>query len=75
VVDLLLPDGDGLDVVRGIKALNPDTRVVVLSAGDLSGAIEAGADEALSKDVPLLRVLSVLERRAWTTGRAAVGAR
>ena len=74
VVDLMLPDGDGLDVVRRIKALNPATRVVVLSAAkDLSGALDAGADEILSKDVPLLRVLSVLERLAWTTNRETIG--
>ena len=75
VVDLMLPDGDGLDVVRRIKALNPATRVVVLSAAkDLSGALDAGADEILGKDLPLLKVLSVLERLAWTTDHKTIGA-
>ncbi|HEV2743495.1 MAG TPA: response regulator, partial [Rubrobacter sp.] len=38
VVDLMLPDGDGTDVVRRIKAAYPQTRVAVLSsARDLSG--------------------------------------
>lgn len=75
VVDMLLPDGDGPDVVRRIKALNPATRVVVLSAAaDLCGAIEAGADEVLSKGTPLLRVLSILERHARAADRGAVGA-
>lgn len=61
VVDLVLPDGDGTEVVRRIKAAYPATRVAVLSAMlDLSGALEAGADEALGKAVPLQETIEVL---------------
>jgi len=61
IVDLMLPDGDGTEVVRRIKAAYPRTRVAVLSSVlDISGALEAGADEALGKAVPLQEVLGRL---------------
>jgi two-component system, NarL family, response regulator DevR len=63
IVDLLLPDGDGTELVRRIKASYPETRVAVLSSvRDLSGAIEAGADEAIGKGTPLPEILSHLAR-------------
>ena len=72
VVDLVLPDGDGTDVVREIKASYPRTRVAVLSSvRDLSGALEAGADEALGKAVPLQATIEVLRRLASGGGRLA----
>ena len=52
-VDLMLPDGDGTDVVREIKASYPETLVAVLSSvRDLS--------EALGKAVPLPEIVSSL---------------
>ncbi len=72
IVDLMLPDGDGTEVVRRIKASYPETRVAVLSSVlDLSGALEAGADEALGKAVPLQEVIEVLGRLASGGGRPA----
>jgi DNA-binding NarL/FixJ family response regulator len=72
VVDLMLPDGDGTDVVRRIKASYPETRVAVLSsARDLSGALAAGADEALGKAVPLSVIIEALGRLASGDGRPA----
>ena len=63
VVDLILPDGDGTDVVRAMKARWPETPVCVLSSvADLSGAIEAGADEALRKSTPLTEIVATLAR-------------
>ncbi len=63
VVDLMLPGGDGTDVVGEIKAAYPRTRVAVLSsARDLSGALAAGADEALGKQVPLPVIIGALGR-------------
>jgi DNA-binding NarL/FixJ family response regulator len=61
VVDLMLPDGNGANLVREIKASYPATRVAVLSATpDLSGAIEAGADEAIHKSTPLTEIVAIL---------------
>jgi DNA-binding response OmpR family regulator len=61
VVDLMLPDGDGTEVVRALKARWPGKPVAVLSgARDLSGALSAGADEAIGKEMPLPEVISRL---------------
>ena len=68
IVDLILPDGDGTDVVRAMKARWPKTPVCVLSSvADLSGAIEAGADEAVHKSTPLTELVATLAR--LVTGR------
>ena len=65
VIDMILPDGNGARLVREIKAAYPETRVVVLSAvTDLSGSLEAGADDAISKRVPLLEIVARLEALA-----------
>jgi DNA-binding response OmpR family regulator len=69
VVDLILPDGNGADLVREVKAAYPATRVAVLSAVvDLSGALSAGADEAISKMVPLPEIVARLEALARAAG-------
>ena len=65
IVDLMLPDGDGADVVRKIKASNPETRVAVLSSAlDLSGSLEAGADEVIGKMEDLQETVATLARLA-----------
>lgn len=52
VVDLGLPDGDGLDVIRDVRSWS-SVPIVVLSArsdeGDKIGALDAGADDYLTK--------------------------
>ncbi len=69
VVDLMLPDGNGSDLVRRIRAAYPQTRVAVLSAvADLSGPLEAGADDAISKMVPLPEIVARLEALARAAG-------
>jgi len=70
VVDLMLPDGNGTEVVREIKASSPHTRVVVLSSmEDLSGALAAGADEAIPKFTPMAEVIDTLTRVAGKSRR------
>lgn len=53
LVDLRLPDGFGLDLVRDLVALDPTTRVVVLTGyGSLATAVQAvrlGAADYLAK--------------------------
>jgi DNA-binding NarL/FixJ family response regulator len=71
VVDLMLPDGDGTDVVRAMKERWPETPVCVLSSvADLSGALAAGADQAIPKSTPLPEIVGVLVRLATGGGRA-----
>ena len=65
IVDLMLPDGDGTDVVREIKASCPETKVAVLSSAfDRSGAFEAGADEVIGKLDDLQETVATLARLA-----------
>ena len=66
IIDLMLPDGDGTEVVREIKASCPETPVAVLSSiEDLSGAPEAGADKAISKSIHLQEIVAILEQLVW----------
>ena len=66
VVDLGLPDGSGIDVVRRIRR-SADALVIVLTgyadAANLAAAVDAGADGFLPKDAALDDVLAVLRRR------------
>jgi DNA-binding NarL/FixJ family response regulator len=53
VVDLVLPDGDGRELIGELRRRNSGVSVVVLSAamglGDLDEAVKAGADAVLDK--------------------------
>ncbi|MDQ3568171.1 MAG: response regulator [Actinomycetota bacterium] len=61
VVDLMLPDGDGAELVAEIKSRRSRLPVVVLSANDdLSGALEAGADVAMNKSMSLPEIVIAL---------------
>lgn len=56
IMDLRLPDGNGLDGVRKLRAAKPNIGIVVLTmyAGDdaLLGALDAGASGFVPKDAP-----------------------
>jgi DNA-binding NtrC family response regulator len=66
VVDFSLPDGDGLDVLRSIKAQDPTVPVVLLTAhGSIDLAVKAvkeGAEQFFTKPVELPALLVVIER-------------
>ena len=71
VVDLILPDRDGTEVVREIKAQSPGTPVAVLSARQgLSEALAAGADEVISKRAHLAEIVASLVRLARVPDRS-----
>ena len=65
LLDLGLPDRDGLDVMREMIALRPDTRVIVITAnGSINKAVEAmraGAHEFIVKPVDEGRLKSVVQ--------------
>lgn len=72
ILDLVLPDGDGAEVLDEIKASHPRTRVAVLSPDpDLSEALKAGADETIGKETPLFEMLSDLACLAGGRDRTA----
>lgn len=71
VLDLCLPDGSGLEVIREMKKCSPDTGIIILSALDsledrLAG-LDLGADDYLTKPFHLpelfARINSIIRRR------------
>ncbi|HSY21102.1 MAG TPA: response regulator [Polyangiaceae bacterium] len=66
VLDLRLPDGSGLDVLRVIKEKDPTTSVVVLTGyGSIATALEAvrlGATHYLTKPADADEILRAFER-------------
>jgi two-component system response regulator RegA len=70
VVDLKLPTGGGLDVVRNLHAIDPTTRIVVLTGyGSIATALESvrlGATHYLTKPVDADQVLAAFEGRDVT---------
>lgn len=71
VLDLMLPDGDGLTACRSLREADPDLPIVMLTArGDLTDRVlglESGADDYLPKPFDpheLLARIRALLRRA-----------
>ncbi|HXA10093.1 MAG TPA: sigma-54 dependent transcriptional regulator [Chthoniobacterales bacterium] len=66
LLDLQLPDADGLQMLEQIKADSPDTQVIILSAHDsLNNAIESikrGAFHFISKPYAPEELLSLVEK-------------
>lgn len=62
IVDVRLPDGDGLELVREMSAQQPDIGIVVLTmySGDdqLLAAKQAGASAFVAKDAPVTDVVA-----------------
>jgi two-component system response regulator RegA len=68
VVDLRMPDGSGLRVVRELARIDPQTRTVVVTGyGSIATALEAvrlGAIHYLQKPVDADEILAALQRHA-----------
>ena len=68
VVDLHLPDGDGTDVIRLLRTVNPHCRVLLLTASsgrdEMARAVEAGADGVLHKSSSVTDVLGAIHTLA-----------
>lgn len=68
IVDLGLPDGSGLDVIREIRRTRPAATPLVFTVFDdperVFGALQAGARGYLLKDVPPTRMLQALRDAA-----------
>ena len=66
VLDLSLPDGNGLDLIPDLRQANPDVGVLILSANlDPAGPERApgtGADEILDKLAPVEAVLDSVRK-------------
>ncbi|MGH7436909.1 MAG: response regulator transcription factor [Polyangiaceae bacterium] len=74
VVDLRMPDGSGLDVVRELKGIDAATTIVVLTGyGSIATALEAirlGAKHYLTKPADADEILAALDRDPRDIGSA-----
>lgn len=76
VLDVNLPDGNGFDLCRSIKASRPDTAVMFLTANDMEAdmlkGFELGADDYVTKPFPVTvfqkKVSALLSRMTRQTG-------
>ncbi len=66
VLDLMLPDGDGTELVEDLRRHHPETPIAFLSARDdvAEVAARAGADAAIPKETPLPEMISRFKRLA-----------
>lgn len=80
LLDVNLPDGSGLDLLREVKAAAPDLPVLLLTANDtdldIVDGLEQGADDYITKPFSLAvlraRVNTQLRRRARAADRSVV---
>ena len=65
-MDLVMPKAGGIDGIKGIKALDPKAKIVVVSAIDqkatLAEAIQAGASDFIVKPFEKERISSVIRK-------------
>tara|TARA_R110000824_G_scaffold118960_9_gene271733 strand:+ start:37765 stop:38214 length:450 start_codon:yes stop_codon:yes gene_type:complete len=70
ITDMMMPDRDGLEILRETKRLSPDTPVLAMSGGSrlfptfdpLSCARQLGANEVLPKPFRRSQLLAAIER-------------
>ncbi len=66
VVDLELPDGNGTELVQELRAANPESLVLILTAADdsvqLARAVEAGASGVMHKSAGISEIITAVRR-------------
>jgi len=73
IVDITLPDGSGLDIIKEVKQKNIDAGIIIISAknaiGDKIQGLEIGADDYLTKPFYLAelnaRIKAIYRRKAY----------
>lgn len=69
VLDLLMPNRDGLEVIRTIRQSHPAIRILAISSGGRASAVSYletarvfGADEVMAKPLRLVSFVAAVER-------------
>lgn len=73
ILDMMLPDGHGIDLCRNLRAASDHTPILFLTAmgdpEDIVGGLKAGGDDYLTKPFVLAelltRVAAILRRQRW----------
>lgn len=73
LIDLMLPDGSGLNLVKLLKEIQPKTGIIIITAkntiDDKLSGLDLGADDYLTKPFHLAelnaRIKSVIRRRVY----------
>ncbi len=74
VTSILLPDEDGLTLTRRLRAMDPQVRILVVSAlRATTRALQAGADQFLSKPVSIPLFLAAVQELVPPGGARASG--
>lgn len=74
LLDLMLPGGDGLDILREIRQRNNGAGVIIISAkgslDDKLAGLQKGADDYLAKPFPLpelsMRIYALIRRKEFS---------
>jgi DNA-binding response OmpR family regulator len=74
IVDIILPDGNGLDIIKNLKKQKSDTGIIIISArnslNDKITGLDIGADDYLTKPFHLSelnsRIKSIIRRRSFS---------
>ncbi len=79
LLDVMLPDGDGFEVVRRMRSSGPDVPVIFVTARDgvreRVAGLALGADDYVTKPFSLDEVLERIRAVLRRTGRAAANPR
>jgi two-component system chemotaxis response regulator CheY len=69
LTDVIMPNSDGVEAIRRMRAIDPKARIVAMSGGSMAGndyqlrmAQEAGAIEVLGKPFEVDELVTVVER-------------
>lgn len=65
-LDIVMPDKDGIEALKEIKEISPDTKVIMASSvgtsKNLKIAVENGAYDFIQKPITLEAVLNIIEK-------------
>lgn len=66
VMDLGLPDGDGIELIEELRESNPDISILVLTVDlnpkRIERALEAGANEVIGKESSIQTIVEAVKR-------------